>query len=114
MKPSRRDIEALTSQLCSAKTSKELSNAEIGRQADVHPSQVGRILGGQFRTFSLNVLQVCAILNIDVHELQRQTLKDSAAWLQLERSLRHLWDDTPHGARLIAILLDTIAKLRSS
>ena len=114
MKPNRKEIEALAERLSAARTSKKLSRAEIGRLAGVHASQVGRILVGQFRTISLNVVQVCRVLEIDLDDLGIQAIKNSPAWLQLEQGIRNLWDETPHGANLIVRLLGAIADLRSN
>lgn len=114
MKPNQKEIKALAEQLAAARTRKALSCAEIGRRSNVHASQVGRILEGQFRTISFSVVQICNVLDIDLGHVGMQPVEDRSAWLQLEQSVRDLWDETPRGAMLIVKLLRAIADLRSN
>lgn len=58
---------------------------------------------------SYNVVQVCRALGLDPAE-QPASRKD-AAWAQLERDLRQLWDESPDRARHLAKLMDAMAKL---
>ena len=113
MKPTRLDIEKLAGRLRSARKRQRLTDTEIGRLAGVHPSQVGRICAGEFRTLSHNVVQVCRILGIDLATVAKARDKRDAAWAKLEASVRRLWDKSPEGASKLARLLETIAELRS-
>ena len=110
MKLSRADIEEVRRQLHSAVKNQHLTVAEIGRVAGVHPSQVGRICRGEFRTMSHNVVQVCRALGLDPMAARRATEMD-AAWAQLERDLTKLWEDSPDRAREMARLLDAMTRL---
>ena len=110
MKLSRTEIEEIRRQLHFALKKQRLTVTEIGRLAGVHPSQVGRICRGEFRTMSHNVVQVCRVLGLDP-AVPRPATKRDAAWAQLERDLQRLWEESPDRAREIAKLLDALAKL---
>ena len=113
MKPTRKQIRDLEKQLSRARKRNPLTNAEIGQLASVHPSQVGRICNGNFRTISNNVVQVCRVLGIELETVAKPARKRDTSWLRLESSIRNLWDQTPEGARRIAKILDKIAELCS-
>src|SRR3546814_8133471 len=90
-----------------------LSRAEIGRLSKVHPSQVGRICSGEFKTISNNVVQVCKVLGLNLETVTAPATKADASWSRLEASVRGIWDNTPEGAEKIARMLDTIGQLRA-
>lgn len=110
MKLSRSDIDDVRNRLRSAVKKQRLTVTEIGRVAGVHPSQVGRICRGEFRTMSHNVMEVCRVLGVDPAETKPATERD-AAWAALERDLGKLWEDSPDRARRMTKLLDAMAKL---
>jgi hypothetical protein len=112
MKPSDKQLETLKVQLALAKKESGLSNAEIGRFSNVHPSQVGRICDGHFRTFSHNVVQICKALNVAVPRLEPEAASANQDWLQAQSSMRKLWDETPERAKVIIRILDAIAELQ--
>jgi hypothetical protein len=110
MKLSRADIAEVGRQLRSALEKQRLTVTEVGRLARVHPSQVGRICRGEFRTKSHNVVQVCRVLGLEPAATRPATAMD-AAWAQLERDLEKLWEASPNRARQMAKLMDAMAKL---
>ncbi len=110
MKLSRVEIEDVRKRLRSALKKQRLTVTEIGRLAGVHPSQAGRICRGEFRTMSYNVVQVCRVLGLDPAVAKPATQSD-AAWAQLERNLRKLWDLSPDRAKQMARLLEAMARL---
>ncbi len=114
MKPSSKQLNAVRSRITEAYKQKGLSNAEIGRIAHVHPSQVGRICGGNFKTFSHNVMQICKALSVHVPRLEPQSGGVDPAWAQAQISMRRIWDETPEGALTIARMLNAVAELRSA
>lgn len=113
MKPSDKQLESVRDLIAKAYVKKGLSNAEIGRIARVHPSQVGRICGGHFKTFSHNVVQVCKALDVKVPRLELKAGEMDPAWAQAQSSMRRIWDETPEGAMTIARMLDAIAELQT-
>jgi len=110
MKLSRVEIEDVRRRLRSALKKQRLTVSEIGRLAGVHPSQVGRICRGEFRTMSHNVVEVCRVLGLDPAAAQPATESD-AAWALLERNLRKLWEDSPDRAKQMAKLMEAMTKL---
>jgi len=110
MKLSREDIEDVRRRLRSALKKQRLTVTEIGRLAGVHPSQVGRICRGEFRTMSHNVVEVCRVLGLDPAVAKPATESD-AAWARLESNLRDLWEDSPDRARRMAKLMEAMTKL---
>src|SRR5712691_5076656 len=101
MKLPRKLIEDLTRNMAAARDKKELSNAEISRISEVHPSQVGRICSGDFKTLSHNVVQICNTLGVELPAPLSFSEATDPAWQRVERSVRKLWDGTPEGARTI-------------
>lgn len=113
MKPTDKELQAVRDQIATSKGKLGLSNAEIGRLSQVHPSQVGRICDGGFRTFSHNVLQICKALDVAVPRSNPATEKTETDWTHAESTIRKLWNETPGGARFIAHLLAALAELQS-
>jgi hypothetical protein len=113
MKATEDELEDLRRRIALAHARCPLSKAEIGRLAKVHPSQVGRVVRGDFLTVSANVVQICKVLGLEMEVVERPAERRDAAWSRLEASVRRLWDETPQGADRIAMLLDTIADLQA-
>lgn len=114
MKPMRKQLDDLKADIVKARGERGLSNAEIGRISDVHPSQVGRICNGKFKTFSHNVVQVCKVLGVSVPRLEPRAKGEDPEWAQAVASMRKLWDETPEGAKTITRMLDAIAELQAN
>lgn len=112
MKPTIKQLNDLKAKIVAARGAKGLSYAELGRISRVHPSQVGRICEGHFKTFSHNVVQVCKALEIKVPRLEPQQSGMAPEWAQAMSSMRKIWDDTPEGAQVITRMLDAIADLK--
>ena len=110
MKLSRAEIEDLQRRLHLALKKQRFTAAEIGRLANVHPSQVSRICRGEFRTMSHNVVAICRVLGLDPAAV-RPAAKSDAAWAQVERNLRELWEESPDRARRMAKLMEAMTKL---
>ncbi len=113
MKPSDKQLRDLSAQIATARLESGLTDAEIGRLSDVHPSQVGRICGGSFRTFSYNVVQICRTLGVAVPIIEPEVAGADPTWFQAQSRMRRLWDATPEGAKVIIRLLDAIADLQT-
>ena len=112
MKPSSIQLQTVRDRIIEAYGAKRQTNAEIGRTARVHPSQVGRICAGDFKTFSHNVVQICKVLGVRVPRLEPRTSKADPAWTRAQSSMRKIWDETPEGAHAIARMLDAVAEIR--
>lgn len=117
MKPNREERENLARLIRNRRANLSFSNAEIAAIAGVDPGQTSRILEGQFRTISGNVLRICNALGIDPlgADVGSLTLKDvgkRAAWARLEASVRRAWDQTPQGADRLVTVIDAVANLK--
>jgi len=113
MKPNDKQISNLRQRISRAHSKSGLSQADLGRIANVHASQVSRICAGEFKTLSANVVQICMILKVKVPRLDEEEKMDKE-WAKAHASLRRIWDQTPEGAATIRRLLDAIADLRTS
>lgn len=114
MKATANQLESLRERIARARAADASTDAAIGDISGVHPSQVGRICRGEFKTVSHNVVQVCKALGMKMESAALRETGDDLGWLKLESSLRKLWDETPEGADRIARLLETIGALRTS
>lgn len=110
MKPTSKQLSVLQRRISSRYSASGRSNAEIGRLASVHPSQVGRICAGDFKTVSANVVQVFRVLGVKVPKMA-ESAKMDPEWAKANASLRRIWDQTPQGAATIRRVLDAIADL---
>lgn len=114
MKPTSKQLSDLQERIVDAYAAKGLSKAEIGRQSNVHPSQVSRICSGNFKTFSQNVVQICKALNISTPRLEPTADGLDPDWVRVQSSMRRIWDETPEGAKTIARMLDAVADLQAA
>lgn len=113
MKPTQQQIFNLARRLESERVTKGLSYANISRSTGVDPSQVLRICRGEFRTVSLNVMQICTYLGVPPQYAINSDDPSDASWHQLTTSIRKLWDRTPQDADRIITILEKIAEFRS-
>jgi len=111
MKPTIKQLSAVKHHLVQKHRLSELSSAEISRISGVHQSQVGRICGGQFKTFSYNVVQICKVLEVALPRTTTPIVDDDPSWAEVQYSIRKLWDETPEGAKAIAKMIDAVVKL---
>lgn len=111
MKPTSKQLRELNKRISNKFAKSELSKADLGRLASVHPSQVGRICAGDFKTISNNVVQICKILKVNVPRVAEEIEMDTE-WAKANASLRRIWDHTNEGAAIIRRVLDAIADLR--
>jgi len=111
MKPTSKQLNELHKRISRKYAKSKLSKADLGRLANVHPSQVGRICAGDFKTISNNVVQICKVLKVNVPKVDEEIEMDTE-WAKANASLRRIWDHTPEGAAIIRRVLDAIADLR--
>lgn len=111
MKPTNKQLSELHKRISRKYAKSKLSKADLGRIANVHPSQVGRICTGNFKTISNNVVQICKVLKVEVPKVDEEIEVDTE-WAKAIASLRRIWDHTPEGAAIIRRVLDAIADLR--
>lgn len=119
MKPTREEREILLQKLREGIARSGISQADLAIASGVDPSQVSRILAGEFVTFASAVVRICKVLGV-VADAAAPTPKAAAArsaarqasWSKVERAVRRLWDETPDGAERLVRVLDAIAAVR--
>ncbi len=87
------------------------SISDVASNTGVHQSQVSRIVAGDFKTFSSNVIKICMEFGIeprDYYEISR----DDEDRKQIANSAIAIWDGTRQDASVVVSLLREIAKLR--
>ena len=112
MKATLEELVGLRRRIVVAHEGIRLRNAEIGRLANVDASQVSRIVRGDFKTISSNVVQICKVLGLEFETITTPSAEKDVAWSVLEASVRRRWDESTQGSERIATMLDTIANLR--
>jgi len=113
MKPTSKQIDALHGRLCRAFKKKGMTLADVGKISGVHPSQVGRIISGKFKTFSNNVVQISRVLGVKLPRLELEPTME-VEWNKAHASMRKIWNETPEGAVIIRRMLDAVADLQAS
>jgi len=112
MKLTKNARDILADEIKSKQAEQAVSFAEIARITKVDPSQVGRICGGDFRTLSANVMQICTFLGVDTRAGAIASAKRSPLAEQLESAVVALWDGSPSGAQALLRLLRELAVIQ--
>ena len=82
-----------------------VTQTEISTETGVSQSQVSRILSGQFRRASKNVLAICRYASLRRERPRSSEASDRAA---LTTALLALWDGTPSHAQALIDMLSAI------
>jgi transcriptional regulator with XRE-family HTH domain len=82
-----------------------VTQTEISAETGVSQSQISRILSGQFRRASKNVLAICRYASLRREKPTPSEASDRAA---LTKALLTLWDGTPSHARALIDMLSAI------
>src|SRR3546814_18433040 len=92
MKATAEQLASLKVRIAEADAREGLSRAEIGRLSKVHPSKVGRICSGEFKTISNNVVKVCKVLGLNLENVTATATKAAANWSRLAARGRGLME----------------------
>lgn len=117
MKPTPEERKILLDKMRAALAAGAVAQADVARVSGVDPSQVSRILAGEFVTFGSAVVRICNALGVTPDAKNGKTAPGTAkpetarqaAWSKVERAVRGLWDETPDGAERLVRVLDAIA-----
>lgn len=117
MKPTPKEREILREKLQAAVAEGAVAQADLARASGVDPSQVSRILAGEFVTFGSAVVRICNVLGTTPDAkpgratpgVEQPATARQVAWSKVERAVKGLWDDTPDGAERLVRVLDAIA-----
>ena len=113
MKPNSKQISCLQKKMSASRVAKGLSYAEVGRLADVDQAQVSRIIRGEFKTFSSNVVQICRVLKVNVPHLLPQP-PASDEWNEAFASVRKILNQSQDGGATVMRLLSALADLQNA
>lgn len=102
------DIQSALGKLRLLVSSKEISQTEISLATGVDQSQISRILAGQVRRVSANVLEICKFAS----SFEGSRNRDPSESAVLMSALRTVWDGTPAHAEAIASVLLSLRKFK--
>jgi hypothetical protein len=103
---------ALIAEIRSRMIAQSLNSNNLAKVCAVDQSQISRVLRGEFKGISQNIMQVCIYLGIDMAGLLRSIPEDAAARQRITESALAVWDGTPGGAELLVSVLGGMAALR--
>jgi len=117
MKPTPDERKILLDKLRAALAAGAVAQVDVARISGVDPSQVSRILAGEFVTFGSAVVRICNTLGVTpdatpakaATRTNQQATARQIAWSKVERAVKRLWDETPDGAERLVRVLDAIA-----
>jgi transcriptional regulator with XRE-family HTH domain len=114
MKLSSDSRRMLVDEMHSQMSARKLSFTRLAQISGVDQSQISRVLAGDFKSVSHNVMQICMNLGIDPLRFVRPTREDEAARRRIMDSALAVWDGTPEGADLLVSVLGGMAALRGA
>jgi hypothetical protein len=112
MKLASESKRVLIAEIRSRMNARKLNASLIARTCAVDQSQVSRILAGDFKNISQNIMQICMYLGIDPVRLLRSAPVEDAATQRIAESALAVWDGTPQGADLLVSVLGGMAALQ--
>jgi DNA-binding Xre family transcriptional regulator len=83
----------------------------LAAHTGIHQSQVSRIVAGDFKTFSSNIIKICMTLEMEQKNYYEDTRVDEDR-RQIVNSAISIWDGTRQDAGVVVSLFKEIAKLR--
>jgi len=111
MKATEKELTALKRDIAEARRKRVLRIADIGRMANVDASQVSRVVRGDFKTISSNVVQICKVLGLELETLAAPADGHDIGSSRLHAGVRRLYEKNPQIADRLATVLETIADL---
>ena len=92
---------------------RRISPSETARLCGVDQSQLSRILTGDFKRISHNIMQICNYLGIDPGRFVGSLPGDEDTRRRIADSALSVWDGTPEGAELLISIFGGMAAMRS-
>ncbi|WP_458148635.1 helix-turn-helix domain-containing protein [Bradyrhizobium sp. UFLA05-109] len=90
---------------------RDLNISDTAKITGIHQSQVSRILAGDFKTLSSNIIKICIFFEMDIGNF-RELDRAEDDRRQIANSAIAIWNGTHHDASVVISLLREIAKLR--
>ncbi|MEH2564299.1 helix-turn-helix domain-containing protein [Bradyrhizobium sp. AZCC 2289] len=85
--------------------------SDLAANSGVHQSQISRIVAGDFKTFSSNIIKICITFGLEPQNYYENTREDEDR-KQIANSAISIWDGSRQDAGVVVSLLREIAKLR--
>jgi hypothetical protein len=114
MKLASESKRMLVSEIRAQMGARQLRVTHLSLVCGVDQSQISRVLGGDFKSLSHNVMQICNNLGIDPMRFVRPAHQDDDARRRIMDSALAVWDGTPEGADLLVSVLGGMAALRGA
>lgn len=105
--------KALLEEIQAQMNARRVSATDVSRSCGVDQSQVSRILTGDFKRMSQNVMQICNNLGIDPGRFVGSLPGDEDTRRRIADSALSVWDGTPDGAELLISIFGGMAAMRS-
>lgn len=86
---------------------------KVAADTGIHQSQVSRLLRGQFKRLSPNVLKLLEYAKKPQRYATKEADQEAAKNAVVRAALR-TWDSTPRGAQALVRLLRSVEKLRTA
>jgi predicted XRE-type DNA-binding protein len=112
MKLASESKRVLVTEIRSRMEARRLNTSTMAQACRVDQSQISRVLAGDFKSISQNIMQICIHLGIDPVRLLRSAPEDDAARQRITESALAVWDGTPEGADLLVSVLGGMAALQ--
>ena len=91
-------------------TDNGLSQQKLAEEADVHQSQISRIINNDIKRVSKNVRKICKYANIEVDKIKVGN-HNSAKNPILTEALDSVWDGTANNAKALAKVIRSLKGL---
>jgi hypothetical protein len=85
--------------------------SDLARNVDIHQSQVSRILAGDFKTLSSNVIKICITFEIPIADYRIGNRSEDDR-REIANSALAVWNGTHQDAGIVISLFKEIARLR--
>lgn len=102
---------ALVGEIRSRMNARRLNETQLAAICGVDQSQVSRVLAGNFKVISQNIMQICIALSIDPVRPLRLLPENDAARQRIVECALAVWDGTVEGADLLVSVLGGMAAL---
>jgi DNA-binding Xre family transcriptional regulator len=112
MKLASASKRVLVAEIRSRMSARKLNASQLAQICTVDQSQISRVLAGDFKGVSQNIMQICMHLGIDPARPLRLTPADDAARQRITESALAIWDGTPESVDLLVSVLGGMAALQ--
>ncbi|MET4331026.1 transcriptional regulator with XRE-family HTH domain [Bradyrhizobium sp. i1.15.2] len=114
MKLASESKRALVGEIQARMEARKLVTTQFAQSCGVDQSQISRVLAGDFKGVSHNVMQICIHLGIDPMRFFVPSREDEFAKKRIMESALAVWDGTPEDADLLVSVLGGMAAMRSA